>query len=150
MAFRYTVRTDKDVEFTGAIAQNASEEENVVLPVTLKGINGNARIRLKGMHIISDENLDWEVWLFGNDLFQESNIDNDRFLGRWSFVAADGLRIAGTGAYYYAIDGLDVEYVDLDNSGEIHVALVNRSAAGKTAGAAGEIVIEFVFEVPQP
>jgi len=146
MAFSYRLRTDKDVEFTGEIVQNAMESENIALPGTLDGINGTARCRIKAVTIISDENLQWELWFWANDLFQESNLDADRFVGKILFAAADGTRIAATGAYYYYQEDLDIAYEDLDKTGELHVSLINRSAAAKTAGAGGEIVVEFIME----
>lgn len=146
MAFIYTVQSDKDSHFTGAIAQNAGESENLVLPGCLEGIRGNARSILRAIAIESDENLDWEIWLFRKDAFQVSDLDTDSWVGRWSFVAADAVRLAGAGQYLYYIDGLAVPYFDADNTGELHVTLINRSAAGKTAGAAGEIVVKFFLE----
>ena len=148
--FVYHVRSDKDTDFTTEIVQNAGDPENLVLPGALSGVGGNARIRIKNLAILSIENLAWEVWLFANDLFQESNLDADRFLGFWTFAAADAKRIAATGTYYYYVEDLDIPYVDLDNTSELHVMLVNRSAAAKTAGAAGYVVLDFAAEVEGP
>ncbi len=36
--------------------------------------------------------------------------------------------------------------VDDDNSGEIHITLINRSAAAKTTGDAGSVVVELSME----
>lgn len=146
MAFVYQVRSDKDVHFVGAIAQNASEEANISLPSALDGIKGNARSRIRSIIIESDENLAWELWFFGKDLFQESDLDLDYFLGSVTFATGDGLRIGGAGQYCYYREDLDLAYEDFDNSGELHVALVNRSAASKTAGASGEVVVTFYLE----
>lgn len=146
MSYAFQVRTDKDVDFTGTLAQNAGANVNLTLPGALAGINGNARSTLKSIAIISDENLDWEVWLFGKSTFQVADYDSDFFVGRWSFVAADAVRIAGTGGYYYYIEGLGVPYADLNNTGKLHITLINRSAAGKSAGASGEVVITFTME----
>lgn len=146
MAFIYRVRSDKDDHFTGEILQNAAEEENIEVPQALQGMNGTVRAIVRAVNIISDENLAWELWFFQNDLFQESNLDNDRFTGKYTFAAADAVRIGGTGAYYYYKDTLAIPYEDLDKTGELHVALVNRSAGAKTAGAAGEVVVEFTLE----
>lgn len=157
--FLYRVRTDKDVEFTGAILQNAAEEENIVLSSGLSGMNGQAELILRGITIISDQNLAWELQFFSSDLFQESNLDLDTFIARWSFAAADGVQIGATGTYEYYIDGLEIPLWDDDRvavtnagvtgTGELHVALVNRSATSKIAGATGEIVVTFWVEPMQ-
>lgn len=152
MPFIYTAVSDKDSHFTGAIAQNASEEENITLPTALDGVNGNARGIIRGVTIVSDQGLDWELYFFGSDLFSEtSDMDTDGYLGRCKFTATtDGIQIGGTGNFYYYKDGLEIPYLDADKTGELHVALVNRSATGKNAGATGEIVVKVHIEPPAP
>ncbi len=145
--FVATLKTDKDVEFTGAIAQNAVEYEHIALPAALSGIGGRARVRLTMINIISTENLDWDLMLFSKDTVATSDPDTNSFVGRWGFVAANAVRIAGAGLYYYFISGLDVPYSDDDGTGELHVGLVNRSAASKTAGAGGNMTVSFTFEL---
>lgn len=142
MAQFYKLQTDKDVEFTGAIVQNASEQENIVLTPTLQGVNGTAQVFIRAIGIISDQNLAWELQFWSTDGFEDSNLDLDSNVGRWTFQAADGVQIAGTGSYYYYIDGLSIPYYDDDHTGELHVSLVNRSATSKNAGATGEIVVK--------
>ena len=141
----HKIRSDKDTHFAGAIAQNASEEENLALPKGITGFGDHCKARLKTITLQSDENLNWEIMLFSSDTFANTDLDLDTFIGYWNF-GTGAVRIAGAGQFYYYIAGLDVPYQDDDASGELHVALVNRSAATKTAGAAGEVVIEFGFE----
>jgi hypothetical protein len=148
MGFQYEVVSLKGTHFTGAIAQNAAEYESITLLGALAGINGNARGQVRSITVISDENLDWEILLFRKNTFGTADLDADSFIGRWSFVAADAVRIAGAGSYYYYIDGLDVQYTDDDNTGRLHVALINRSAAAKTAGANGEVVLKVRLDPP--
>lgn len=149
MAFIYTVATDKDAHFTGSIAQNASEEENIALPTYLAGVNGNARGIIKGFTIISDQNLDWQLVFFGTDGFADTDIDLDTCLASYKFTAStDALQIGGSGSYYYFKDGLELPYEDADKTGELHVALVNCSATSKNAGATGEIVVKFYIAPP--
>jgi len=146
MPFSYTVRSDKDTHFTGAIAQNASEAEDIALPGALAGINGNARSHLRSITILSDQNLAWEVMLFSSDTQEDTDADVDTMVGWWQFSTAGAVQLAGAGLFRYYIDGLAVPYVDDDNSGELHVKLVNRSATGKNAGATGEVIIELALE----
>lgn len=143
-----TVQSDKDDHFTGTIAQDAEERENFVLPQALGSANfKRSRSRLKSLHIASVQNLAWEIDFYGRDSFgTEADLDKMSFIARWGFQAADGLRIGGTGPYLYYIDGLDIPYEDADETGELHVSLVNRSVTAKLAGATGEVVVAFVFD----
>jgi hypothetical protein len=146
MNFIATLKTDSATYFTGAIVQNAVAYADIPLPGALEGIGGRARVRLKMISIISKEALDWELMLFNKDTHATSSVDTDSFCGRWSFVSAMAVRIAGAGLYYYYIDGLDVPYTDADGTGELHLGLINRSAASKTAGANGAISVSLTFE----
>ena len=164
------VRTDKDVQFIAAIAQNAADTANVVPPQSL-GAGGHCRSIIRGMSIVSDQQLAWEVQFYSQNTFNTNAADLDQvpFLGKWGFQAADGTQIAGAGPYLYYIDGLYIPYhcTDFDYSangvaghgkiingvaqpeGQIHIMLVNRSATGKNAGATGEIVIQLYCEPSQ-
>ena len=93
MPFQFTVRTDKDTHFTGAIAQNAKEDENIALPGALAGVNGNARNMVRSIVLQSDENLAWELAFWSKDSFEDtSDMDLAAFKSRWTFVTADGIR----------------------------------------------------------
>lgn len=134
------VRSLRSVHFQGTIAQNAIATANLQVPGAAAG---PVPMRVRNIEVISKENLAWELQFFGSAQFQvPANIDQDQYLGVWSFATADGIRQAATGYYYYYIDGLDIPIVDQDGTGQLHVALVNRSAAGKSAAAAGELVIK--------
>jgi len=137
----YAIRSDKDTHFSGALAQNAKEDENISIPFS--------RGWITGIRVTSDENLAWEIQVFRTDGFDDANYDLDSFGGGYAFAAADGKQVAGAGPYYYAVDGLGMYYVDKDvnaiAAGELHIRLVNRSAAAKTAGSNGEAVVEVDF-----
>lgn len=137
----YPITSVAASQYTDALVTNAVEAENLVLASALQGVNGNAQNILYGVTINSVENLAWEVQFWAKDTFQTTNPDTDFFLARWQFSASDGVRDAGTGLYRYYIDGLQIPYQDLDNTGELHMILVNRSAAAKTAGAGGAVRI---------
>lgn len=153
------VRTDKDVDFTGALAQNASATANLVPPMAIAA-GGHCRARLHSIAIVSDQQLAWELMLFSTNSFAtSSDLDQVGFLGKWAFIEADGVQIAGAGPFLYYIDGLDIAYkcTDFDDhstfiagakipAGQVHLMLVNRSVTGKNAGATGEIVIQLGFE----
>lgn len=138
------IRTDKDSHFTGALAQNAIEAENITGILTNSGT-------IVGVNLQSDQNLDWDIYFWAKDELDNTDLDLDECLGKVRFVASDGDQIAGAGQYYYdsatssyAFRG--IRYVDLDNTTELHVGLVNRNSTAKNAGATGEVVIRVILE----
>ncbi len=139
------VRSDPAAHFTTGLATNAQESENLAAPPALG--SGSARGSLSMLTIVSVENLAWDLLVFAKDTFQTGAIATDSFLGRWSFVATDAVRVAGTGLYYYHINGLDVPIRDEDGTAEIHLMLVNRSAASKTAGAGGAVRVDLTIRI---
>lgn len=136
----YILHSDKDTHFTGAIAQDASEEEN------LTGLMAN-RIRITGIAIQSDQQLHYQVALYGNDAFGDANLDLDYFKHIIDLdLTTYGIQTGGVNQYRMAMDGLAIDYEDLDGTEELHVALVNRSATAKNAGATGEVKLSFTYE----
>lgn len=131
-------RTDKDAQFTGAITQNNFEDENVAAKTS--------QTKIRSITIISDQNLAWELAFFTNDTFRNNDLDLNTYLGSIRFSTQDGLQVSGVGPYYYDVSGLDIDYIDLDNSDEFHLSLINRSATSKNAGATGEIVVIIAHE----
>lgn len=136
----HTLRSDKDTHFTGAIAQNAMEDEN------LTGLLSN-KMRITGINLQADENLDFRVIFWKTDGFENADLDLDRFCGEVQVdLPTNGYRIAGANQYYLDVRGLDIDYEDEDASNELHVSLMCLSAAGKTAGGGGEVVLEVFYE----
>lgn len=135
------IRSDKDRHFTGAIAQNAAEEENIT------GLEAN-KIKITRITLMADESLSFRVWLFGADGFTNSDMDSDRYITWKNFdLTTNGKQYTNTGFYRFDKTNLNIDYEDFDGTNELHVALECLSAAGKTAGAAGEVVIEIGYEV---
>lgn len=158
----YKVRTDSTVQWTGAIAQNASGDENIALTSGLAGMNGKVENILRGLSIVSKENLAWELDFYSSNTFATASPDTNKWLGRWTFAATDAKQIGGTGLWEYYIDGMELPLWDDDTSGtagsatnpivgtgKLHVSLVNRSAASKTAGTNGALVVTFWLEPMQ-
>lgn len=142
------VKTDKDVHFTGAIAQNAQANENIGRPYTPEALVAGlaARGRLRSIQISATENLAYEIRLYRTDGFNNTDADLNKLCGWWAFSTGDATRVAAAGLYNYYVDGLDILYYDEDQTGEVHVGLVNRSVASKTAGAGGEMTVVLGFE----
>lgn len=141
----YEFRTDKDVNFTGALAQNVSASENIALPPQLAGPGGSARNILRAIAVIADQNLNWDVQLFSSSAFSNANLDLDTYIYNVIFTES-GQQRDGAGQFYWTRTGLIVPVWDANNTGVVHLSLVNRSAAGKNAGATGEIVIKLFME----
>ena|SRR3990167_9738754 len=148
----YNIRTDPEVDFTGAIVQNAMD----TVELTPEGFQGR-RFRLTNLIVVSVEPLDWEVWLWAKASYASATPGASQFLGYWSFQGAFAKRIGGAGLYYYFIPGLDVYYEDegwAESSPgpnptppAIHLGLVNRSAAAKSAGEAGAVLVQMQVDL---
>lgn len=147
MQIPVTIRSVSTVDFIAGIAQNAADTANLPIPQVSQGAPGGGGVFTVNSCVIqSVENLAWEIWLFGKNTFEEAAIDNEFFLGSWTFTALAGLRIGSAGFYHYFVSDLQIPYRDLDASGttkaNLHIALINRSASAKTAGAGGAIVVQ--------
>lgn len=132
----FPVTTTDGVHFTGALAQNAMAFEAVLLPQAV-GVGGRAECRILNATVWSTQNLDWEINVFDHKDPTSPDPNVDAFLGRWAFIAADGLQIGAAGLFRYYIDGLDILYADSLNAGKIYLGLVNRSATAKQTYALG-------------
>ena len=143
------IKTDSALHFTGAIAQNAGEGEDIALAMEVAA-GKHCRGRIKAIAIQSVEARAWEVWLWSKSTKGVTgNVDTSTLIGYWGFAAADGLLVTGDANYYYYIDGLDQSYWDEDISGQLHITLVNRSAAAKSADAAGAVAVRLFMDLAQ-
>jgi len=135
----YTVASDKDTHFTGELIKNAVERES------LTGLRSN-RIRISKISIQADQQLFFEVLLYGTDDFEEADLDDDRFIASVEL----NLPVYGfqqtTGQWRMDIEDLDIDYIDGDGTKEIHAVLRNLSPTTKNAGTTGEVKLEFLCE----
>lgn len=140
------LRSDKDTHFTGALAQNAIEVESINFPSIWRTAGVNECI-IEGLSIQSDQNLEWDVYIFTSSEFDNTDLDLDVMIDMFNFPTTAGKTIAGANQYYYPFpaNNISIPYSDAENTGKLHVGLVNRSATGKNAGATGEIVIRFAL-----
>lgn len=150
----YIIDTDPAVDFIAGLAQNAEDLIHLTPDMAI-GASPDCRFRLVGCSIISDQNLAWELNFWSREAGSgAATVALDSFLGRWTFAAGDGVRIAGAGSYRYFIFGLDIPYIDEDPrsdrdppyNGRIHLSLVNRSAASKNAGPTGEVKVRLYVD----
>ncbi len=152
------VKSDKDDNFTTAIAQNTWEDES------LTGLKSNSGV-LESVQIISKENLAWRLIFWATDGFFDNDVDVQKPLGVVEFAANDALTLTTGGqTRYLYYNAAAIPYRDDDAviwaredetqvSPEIHVSLFNSSAAAKTAGEDGELSVQIVVrldEMDQP
>ena len=139
----YTLVSVMGTHFTGALAQNAIESESIALHTDLVTLGIN-EILIESITIHSDQNLDWDIVLWGNSDYEEAVLDSAKFIDYFNYANASGKQAAGAGPFYYASpsNNLDIPYVDQDKTSKLHISLINRHATGKNAGATGEVVIK--------
>jgi hypothetical protein len=139
----FPVSSIDGTHFVGSLAQNASLAEDLPLGGAL-GAGGATACRIRGMSIVSSDNLAWEVQVFGAHDGPSPDPNLDRFLGYRGFMTGGAIQIGAL--WYYYIDGLDIPYRDQDlgqhvgaavNIPQLHLRLANRSAGAKTAYSAG-------------
>ena len=132
-------------DFTGSIAQNVGVFLSLDVASLSLGFNVDARLR--AIHMVAVEDLDYEVWFFRTKDAAGNSLDPDvnSALGIVT-LPTTGLRIAAAGLYHFYVEDLDIPVFDTDRTSKVHMALVNRSAGAKTAGAAGAVRLELVLE----
>lgn len=154
------VRTISTVQFTAACAHGGAALVENIDPAKDLAAGGagaglsagkHCRSRLHELRILSVQNLAWAIELYGSATgIAGSDIDAEKFLGRFEFAAADGKKDTADTFYKYWVPGLDLSYEDLDKSGKVHLRLVNIDAAtDKIADALGAVVVELGLEPTQ-
>lgn len=133
--------SDVDTDFTAAITANDGADAN------LAGLTANVGF-VTGIEILSQQNLAWDVFLFGSDTFGDADYDLDTYLSHTSFDATDAVTIANDQPtmYRYSLTNLKIPYTDLDESNELHVKLVPRGGNKLASGAGGDVVVKLTFQ----
>ena len=111
------------------------------------------RSRILEIRMWSVQQLKWGLQFYGSSgLMGGSAIDAETYFGEWQFGntggVGDGSKLAADTFYYYYINGLDIAYQDLDNTGALHLRVVNWEAATAKAAAAN-LVVELALELLQ-
>lgn len=149
------VRTNAATQFIAAQAQNAEATLDLG-PAPAGTPDGDGYVdqglgatsvasRLRAILVQSVQNLQWELWLWADNLYRTPAIGGQHPLGIWNFAVANGF-LGADGLYTYYVDGLDVPYYDLLAKGQIHLMLINRSATTKPAGAGGAVQVQLTLE----
>lgn len=132
-------------DFLGAIAQNAAAF--LSLDVKALSVGENVDAILKSVHIVSVEDLDWELWFFRTSGAAGNSTDPDvNSAYGVAVLPSTAVRIGAAGLYHFYLEDLDIPLLDSERTSKIHMALINRAAAGKTAGAAGAVRVALSIE----
>jgi hypothetical protein len=99
---------------------------------------GSGRWLIRAIEILTTENWGPEVNLFSSASGFTASVLTDKWIGRWGFTSAMGEQIGGSGLWRYYVDGLAVQYYDLDTIGTItpptvHAILQNIDTVAKSA-----------------
>ena len=138
------VSTNASTQFRATLAQNAALF--LSLDVASFGLGQRVDAIIKGIQILSVENLAWELWFFRTAAQDAADPNVNRWTGLWTFAAASGLQVGAAGLYHYSVTGLEIPYQDEDGTSKVHMALINRSVGAKSAGDAGRIRVQLVLE----
>ena len=142
------VRTLAASQFRAALAQNAIATLDLDPAIQGVSLGPHAACHVVGVQILSAEQLDWGVYLYRKNTYNVATIDSNFLAGYWEFVASTARRIAATGPYiYFDASSPQIPYWDEDRLGQIHMGLVNRSAAGKSADDAGAISVRLFLQL---
>lgn len=159
-SYQIAVQSNPATDFLEGLAQDvASANVDIRLPDRLP------YWFIKAIAIVSKENLAYELQLFTKASNMTGVIGTENFLAPWQFVpmtagppATPGYPVTGDALYRFYIEQNMIPYVDLDQmlnannatgptggpaTAKLHVRLINRSAAAKTAGAAGALQVIF-------
>lgn len=138
------IDSDKDSHFTGALAQNAIENESINMPSDWQTTVVN-KCTIKQITLESDQQLDFDLVLYSKSAYANADLDLDNLIDIISFSASSATQMAGANQYYYSYPLVrSIEYSDLSNTSKIHCGLINRSAVAKNAGATGEVKVRFM------
>ena len=140
--FREVITTDKDVHFTGALAQYAVEAETLVAGTY--GVSaGFDALEITKIKCQSDQQLIWRLHFSTSSLFDDTDLDVDDLDDYCEFdMVADGELYAN--ANQYRLTKI-IEPTYLYKSvleGSFYLVLENLSSTAKIAGATGEIIFE--------
>lgn len=139
------VLSDKDADFTEALAINRMEIESLSFPDSWSKVELHECI-IENVTIQSKQNLEWDVWIFSTSWGNDSDLDTDSFIDGFNFPKTEGRQIEDKGQYYYVspTNHIAVPFKDENMTARIHVGLVNRSTTAKYTGASGEVKIRIM------
>lgn len=142
----YTIRSDKDTDFTTGLALNAADLESLV------GIAGTNKIVIRRVVVLllTGTARDFDFWFFQRSTGQNANLDLDMFSAGLVFHASEA-RQAVPGTYpqfYYDSGALDIPVWNLDGDAHINTMLVWKDANAYNPGG-GDMLVVIIHFSPQ-
>ena len=140
----FYVDTDRDRHFTDSLIVNASEFENIVIPGAILpaggaagGGSGRGRVAcfIESIRMTTATNHDFGFNFYSRDVGHQRLAASPYHGALIGTVLLNSITYTTGTEFYYATDGLSIPYLDEDNTGELHVALINFSS--DTKGALG-------------
>lgn len=133
----FRVESLKDVHFIEQINQYEAGEEDLSLT--------DNRILIQNITVMSKQQLNLRVWLFGTSEFYADNKDRTKVVDFLDFdLTTDGVQYKDTGLWVYTITDLSLLYNDLNQTTKLHVAIENLSVAPKLVTS--ELIFQAVYE----
>jgi len=129
------IQTDKDVHFTQEILQNQCENEILNLPTN--------KCVIDGITIQSKQPLNYKLIIFGNNYFNNSNMNIEKFIGSidLDMTQSPTFRIDNSNQYRLNSEDLNLFYTDYNETNKLYISLMNMSITPKLNGVDGEIQI---------
>lgn len=132
------VESRKDIHFIDQIDQYQASEEDLTLT--------DNRILIQNVTVMSKQQLNFRVWLFGTKEFYADNPDNIKVVDFIDFdLTTYGRRYKNTGLYVLTITDLNLLYNDLDQTNKLHIAIENLSTSPKQA-VSSELIFQAIYE----
>lgn len=146
--FLYPIRSKGTVNFLEGLAVGAASAMNS-LP-GLPNVNSR-RYLIRAVRVVSVQNLGMNFQFYGASTGVTADVDTNRFISSFGFVAGQGVRYNSAGLYLYYVDGLAIPYYE-DGAGNavarpsLNVVLQIQGATAKLADVAGALTAEFWLE----
>lgn len=143
----FPVRGLGTVNFLEALAAGAASAVNALHAPPI----GSRRFLIRAVSVVSVQNLGMIFQFYAAVAGVTANVDTNRFVSSFGFVAGQGVRYNSTGLYLYYVDGLSIPYY-MDGSGNavnpptLNVVLQIQGATAKLANADGAIHPVFWLE----
>lgn len=126
---------------------------NVTALNTLYGVPpvNSRRYFIRSVAVDAMEHIGMTFLFYASTVGPTADVDTDRFISSFGFVAGQGVQSAGAGLWRYYVDGLSIPYY-MDGSGNLlnpptlNVVLQLQGAVAKSANAAGAIKATFHLE----
>jgi len=129
------IQTDKDIHFTQELLQNNCENEILNLPTN--------KCVIDGVTVQSKQPLNYKLIIFGNNYFNNSNMNIEKFIGSIDIdmTQSPTFRIDNSNQYRLNSEDLRIFYTDYNETNKLYISLMNTSIPPKISGIDGEIQI---------